>query len=58
MGFLSKEIEFEYYTKVGIIETHFPLHNRNTVDSIQQSMKKYRLKLLRSFFGDKYIKYF
>lgn len=28
---LSQEIDFAYYTKVGIIESHFPMHNRNTV---------------------------
>ena len=52
--FLSKEIDFDYYTKVGIIQAHFPMHNRNTVQSIIDSMAKYKHKLLRSFIGDKY----
>ena len=57
MEVISREIDFEYYTKVGIIDAHFPMHNRNTVQDILESMAKYKYRLLKSFIGDNYMKY-
>ena len=32
--YLSKEIDFDYFTKVGIVENHFLLHKSDTISEI------------------------
>lgn len=46
---LNSEIDFEYYTLTGVIESHFPLHKRRDIKAIQENFAKYKYKLIRSF---------
>lgn len=55
--FLSKEIDFDYFTKAGIIEDHFPLHKRNIVELISESVDHYKNKLLFGFLFGTWQKY-
>lgn len=56
--FLSKEIDFDYFESAGIIEAHYPLHLKYTLFEIQESMSKYRFRLLKSFLWGDFVKHF
>ena len=55
--FLSKEIDFDYFSTAGIIDDHFPLHKRNIVELIGESVAHYKNKLLFGFLFGTWQKY-
>lgn len=55
--YLKQEIDFEYYMSSGIIESHFMLHKKEQIKHIQESMDKFRRKLIKNFYTPKWVKY-
>ena len=56
--YLSKEIDFDYFSATGIIEHHFLLHKNETILEIQESFEKYRWKLIKGMISGNFLKYF
>jgi len=52
---LDQEIDLAYYTKVGIIKEHFPLHDPSRKD-IETCWENYRTRLFFGFITGNYIK--
>ena len=46
MLYLEKEINFEHYTKTGVISEHYPLHRTTASDMVRKSVNKYYPKLV------------
>jgi len=55
--YMGKEIDFEYLTQASIIENHYPLHNGDTLERIQENFKKYKFKLIIGMLTGNYDKY-
>jgi hypothetical protein len=47
--FLSKEINFHFFKGAEIIDSHYPMHQGQTVTAIIQSLQKHHWKLLKGF---------
>ena len=46
MTYLEKEINFEHYSKTGVIKEHYPLHRTNASKELRKSVDKYSNKLI------------
>lgn len=46
MLYLEKEINFEHYTKTGVIKEHYPLHRTTASEMVRGSVNKYYSKLV------------
>lgn len=47
--FLTKELDFQYYLKTGVIEDFQFMHKGTMIHEIQESFNRYKWKLLRGF---------
>ena len=56
--YLGEEIDFDYYKTSGVIEAHYMLHKRQTVNEIMKSFDHYKWRLLRGMITGNYYKYF
>lgn len=59
MTWLSKEIDFEHYTKIGVIKAHYPLHKITASRDVQKSVAKFSDKIINSirFGNSSWVKY-
>lgn len=56
MKVFHEDIDIEYYTKIGVIKEHFPVHD-SFRHEIEKSWNKYRRKLFFGFITGRYLKY-
>ena len=54
----EEEIDFKSMLESQVVESHYPLHRRNTVDELSSLMSKYKLRLLWGFLTGHFAKYF
>ena len=55
--FLQEEIDFPYFIKSKVIESHYHLHKRQTIKQIHYCLNYYFVRLMKGFLSESFPKY-